>query len=303
MTAVLPYHRMAHTGPYRWWRPLFSALLLLGFGTLLLMGSVVVAYAVGLITGLARGEGSAVFADPVADTAVQLFTLAMFIPAVLLAVSLGERRPAGTVCSVRGRLRWNWLARCVLIALPAVVLLLALHIGLAIASSQDTWDGDFGEWQGWPRFLAGALVVLLLCPLQAAGEEFLCRGWLVQWFGGWLRSPWPGILASGLVFSLLHGFGQPGGFLELILWGATAAWLTVRTGGLEAAIALHVVNNLVALLLAAAFGGLGGEGSAADASWPALVAAVLVMPGYAWLTAKSYNTMTSVSTKIQPSGP
>lgn len=40
----------------------------------------------------------------------------------------------------------------------------------------------------------------------------------------------------------------------LIVWSFALAWLTVRTGGLEAAIALHVVGNLAFYLPAVAFG-------------------------------------------------
>jgi ascorbate-specific PTS system EIIC-type component UlaA len=39
-------------------------------------------------------------------------------------------------------------------------------------------------------------------------------------------------------------------------FGAVMGWLAVRTGGLEAAIALHVINNMLAFGISAAAGSL-----------------------------------------------
>jgi membrane protease YdiL (CAAX protease family) len=44
------------------------------------------------------------------------------------------------------------------------------------------------------------------------------------------------------------------GFASTATFGIVAAWLTIRTGGLEAAIALHVVRNVTWFLLDAATG-------------------------------------------------
>ncbi|MEU0341829.1 lysostaphin resistance A-like protein [Streptomyces bobili] len=51
-------------------------------------------------------------------------------------------------------------------------------------------------------------------------------------------------------------------------FGAVAGWLTVRTGGLEAAIGLHAVNNLLAFAaVASVVDGLRSDDTAADAPW------------------------------------
>ena len=52
------------------------------------------------------------------------------VPVVLLAVRWVGRRPAGTVSSVTGGLRWPWLGRCVLVALPVLA---AVVCGLVFA--------------------------------------------------------------------------------------------------------------------------------------------------------------------------
>jgi uncharacterized membrane protein (UPF0136 family) len=52
-----------------------------------------------------------------------------------------------------------------------------------------------------------------------------------------------------------------------------AGALTIRTGGLEAAIALHVLNNLLAFgISAAVVDGLSSDDTAADAPWQLAIA-------------------------------
>jgi membrane protease YdiL (CAAX protease family) len=52
---------------------------------------------------------------------------------------------------------------------------------------------------------------------------------------------------TGVGFMLLHGAGDPWLNAFYLYFGVLACVLTWRTGGLEAAIALHVVNNLAGL--------------------------------------------------------
>ena len=120
-------------------------------------------------------------------------------------------------------------------------------------------------------------------PLQAAAEEYVFRGWFFQAFGARLRSPWPGAVVSALLFAGAHGYGQLAGFVDLVLFALVLTWLTAPTGGLEAAIAYHVVNNLVVFLLGASAGQLQIEETAADAPWPVLVADAVALAVYAVL--------------------
>jgi hypothetical protein len=61
-------------------------------------------------------------------TALSLLQIAVALP---LVVRWFGGRPAGTVASVTGRLRWGWLGTCLLLALPCVAgLLLTAQIAL-----------------------------------------------------------------------------------------------------------------------------------------------------------------------------
>ena len=55
---------------------------------------------------------------------------------------------------------------------------------------------------------------------------------------------------SSLVFALLHGTQNLPLFADRLAFGLLAALLVWRTGGLEAGIAAHVINNVFAYLIA-----------------------------------------------------
>ncbi|MFJ4962791.1 lysostaphin resistance A-like protein [Streptomyces sp. NPDC088729] len=232
--------------------------------------------------GPASADSLLTFEDPVAELAVQLIGLAVGIPVVLWGARYLGRRPAGTVSSVVGRLRWGWLGRCAALAFP----LMAVQIGLLIAWTWDDGGGAGQGFPGWPTFLVSLAVLGALVPFQAAAEEYVFRGWLVQVIGRTLRSPWPAVVLASLLFALAHGFGQVSGFLLLFYSALWWGWLVIRTGGLEAVIVLHTANNVLAFGLAAGFGELADGGTAADAPWQALVLELVFAPLYCLAVAR-----------------
>jgi membrane protease YdiL (CAAX protease family) len=161
------------------------------------------------------------------------------------------------------------------LAVPAVVAVLVLL--LVLSAGQETTGEVVAQPAG--RVIAGLVVVVLVVPFQAAAEEYL-RGYLMQ-VVGWT---WPGIAVSGLVWSALHVPSTVWGWLDLAVFSVVAGVLIARLGGLEAAIGLHVVYNLVFLAVAVPFLDESTPvASAGDADWTIFVASVVVLPLYAWV--------------------
>ncbi|MFD4525262.1 CPBP family intramembrane glutamic endopeptidase [Streptomyces sp. NPDC058470] len=260
---LLPYHRMARASArHRWWRSVLGT----GFVAVACVLVAALLYGLSFALGTARGypeapDGTVEF-GPVTGTALDLLVIASALPVVLLAVRWTGRRPAGTVSSVTGGLRWRWLGLCVLAAL----LVLAVTAGAMLLPPMD--DATPSRWAGWEVFGPALAMLVLLVPLQAAAEEYVFRGWLTQAVGGFVRSPWWALVPQAVLFAAAHGWGTPWGFADLAVFAVVAGWLTVRTGGLEAAIGLHAVNNLLAFgVSAAVVDGLKSDDTAADASW------------------------------------
>lgn len=251
------YPQLLRTPRSRWWHPLTSLGFVVG-SVLLLLGLLTVPMTAALVSevgwdtfvsldpaDLARVE-EALFSAPM--MLLNNLLLATFIAVAVLAVAVCHPVAARFVHSVEGRVRWRWLARCVVVLLP---LFLVYVLG--------TWALDGAPTapraQDWAWLL---LMGLVLTPFQAAGEEYLFRGWLLLAVGSWFRRPLPAILivaaVSAVTFSLAHGSFDPWILLDLSVFAVAAVILTWRTGGLEAAVALHVVNNVVVIV----FGTLAG---------------------------------------------
>ena len=101
------------------------------------------------------------------------------------------------------------------------------------------------EQQGAGAF---CIVILLTSPLQAAAEEYFFRGYLIQALhtARARAARWFGVVGSAAVFALFHGTQNLPLFLYRFAFGVLAGCLVLKTGGLEAGIAAHVVNNVVA---------------------------------------------------------
>ncbi|MEV5006479.1 CPBP family glutamic-type intramembrane protease [Streptomyces sp. NPDC055692] len=262
----LPYHRMARYSPHhRWWRPLLGTVVLVFGSVLATVFLYILTEGIGTAAGYPELPDGGVDFGPVLGTGLDLAFIAVDLPLVLLAVLWLGRRPAGTVASVTGRPRWRWLAWCLLAAVPPMVLLPMVAIFLP----DDQGDGGGSDvWVGWQTFLLSLAMLVVLVPLQSAAEEYVFRGWLLQAAGAFLRSPWLAVLPQAVLFAAAHGWGTPWGFADLLVFGAVAGLLTIRTGGLEASIALHALNNLLAFGLSAMYvDGLASDETAADAPW------------------------------------
>ncbi|GAA2420225.1 hypothetical protein GCM10010191_34320 [Actinomadura vinacea] len=266
-----PYHRMARTAAHRWWRPWAGTLAILfgGFASVIVLGIGAMIVATVINGEPPAGTGRTILGNDLADLGFNLAALALFLPFALLVPWWVQRRRPGTLSSVAGRLRWRWLLLCSGLALGFC----ALSFGTSWLAGLVVDDPSAADehWVGWGRFLMAAAIIVALVPFQATAEEYVFRGWLLQAVGACtletrrgrvgqafsvvFRTPWPGILAGSMLFTSGHGY-TGWGMLDVFLFGAIAGWMTVRSGGLEAAIALHVLNNLMAFLLPAAMGQL-----------------------------------------------
>jgi len=233
------YHRVARTERYRWWKPLVELVVFV----LLLCGLWVSA-----IPALYKLVGPA---ENGAPGIIKLgLTIACALPAAFVAARL-VGRPWGSLFSVDGRFRGKWFAICVAIAVANIVV--SVGISAAAEALGHPFGARHGAWVGWEQFAPLAITVVIVIPLQASAEEFAFRGTLLQAVGAWVRPPWFAIVLSSVLFGLAHGLSLAG-FAAITTFGIAAAWLTIRTGGLEAAIALHVMNNVTLFLFDAATG-------------------------------------------------
>ncbi len=243
------YLHQMRTARYRWWRPLLA--LAAGLATFFAISMFLSVVWLVLDPSLLETTDAAAIdpTDPVTMLIGNLM-LAGLIPATLVATRVGHWRPMGKVWSVTGRIRWGWLLRAALVT----TLVWGAYLALAWILSGEEPTARPEHW-GWLL-----LITLLTTPLQAAGEEVAFRGGLMQGVGAWIGRPVLALVVSTVLsaatFALAHTSLDPWILLDLGGMAIACCYLTWRTGGLEAAIVLHVVNNLVITIGLTLLGGI-----------------------------------------------
>lgn len=293
---------MRLTPNYRWWKPLLTlvlaAVFFLLFQVLFVIPFVIYFVAIqytgssdilefqAMIQGFQEGGYGGFITDSPLSIVFVLTPLILLIPAVALALKITGLGSLGTLSSVEGHLRWNRLGTYLVPAFALVFLggfLLPWIVELALSG-----ELTLGELPSLPtpHVVPVALAaILVLGPLQCAAEEYAFRGFLMQVFGSWIPVVVIPIILQTLLFTVGHPY-ELSGMIAIACMGLLTGGLTVKLGGLEAAIAFHVANNLLSFLFTSLFTG----GSVAeDTSSTTLLATVglyLIYAGVALSMAK-----------------
>ena len=273
----LAFHRLVFARRRSgWWTPLVVGIVGVAFYVAMLIVVMIAIIAVALAVPDAAERlmslGTEIAFD-MTDPWVNLLllgTIALMLPSYWLASLLINGRRVGLVSSAAGRLRWRWMLLCTGVA--AVIAVASSALGLLLPAEA----GEVVPPTENPQVWATLIVLLLVVPLQATAEEYIFRGYLQQAVGRWLRHPAFAILLPVPLFVLGHLY-DPLGQISVGVFAVAAGWLTWRTGGLEAAIALHVVNNLLAFLM-----GLAGWSDVNESSpgWASLIFSFVLIGAY-----------------------
>jgi uncharacterized protein len=266
----LPYHLVLLGGRAGWWRPVVGIVSLVA-GMLLV---VPIAWQIPFVFYfVATGQDVFPSVERMLDLenptplglAYLNIVLATAIPLTWLIVRVVHGLRPRWLASVLPRLRWRYLIACIGLALLALIATILVSLLLPAQETGADVSGELNDFTRTTRdFL---LVVVLLTPLQAAGEEYAFRGYLTQAFGGIFRHRVPAVVAPAILFALAHGGQSPPIFFDRFAFGLVAGTLVILTGGLEAGIAMHALNNWLAFGLALAFGDMGSSLNPTGGSW------------------------------------
>jgi membrane protease YdiL (CAAX protease family) len=276
---------MLLTWNYAWWRPVVGVVLvalgMLVVAPLLLMPI--------LVVGALLQEGD--FWTNFQRSA----TLQSVGPASLLYINLSlgaatlvcwfvirylHRMRPRWLSSVVPKLRWKLLF--IFVGISVVALVAQVLVSFLLPGQQEgDFEGQVNDFTTTTALLA--LVVLLTTPLQAAGEEYVFRGYLLQAVGAVLRYKWVALLVTSTLFAVGHGVQNFPLFFDRFAFGLVAGWLVIRTGGLEAGIAMHVLNNFLAFGYALTFSDLTSTLTVTEIGWSNIVLTLVQAGTYAVL--------------------
>ena len=237
---------------YAWFKPLLVALLTAVF-TLMIQG-------ITFLICLLWIGGPELMREAMSNSSPYYYSgpgllvavggVAGMLPALALAERIVRGRPFSSYSSSRGG--WNWAAYVKCLALAAVVFgaeSVAMILGLP----------DPGA-DGINKFtIIGAILCIVVVPLQAAAEEYIYRGLLMQAIGSWTKLPALAVVLSAIIFAISHSY-EVLGIIAVGIEGLGFAFLAWYSRGLEASSAAHAANNLSVFIFSGLGLGSGGSG-------------------------------------------
>lgn len=276
----LTYDRILRGGRPGWAWGLLGALTLAIAWLIVVPAVLMVAAAFALqVTGAADPFDAAV--DLLDTTEVTPAVLAMLnvilgtgIPIVIFLVGVIHGLRPGWIVSIAGKVRWGWMGLCFALALAALIATVLVS-ALIPAEAGDSISGEINAFTA--ESAQYLVVILLLTPIQATAEEYIFRGYLTQAFGQ-LGSRIVAVVVPAFLFACAHAqsleisgevfLGQTYPiFIDRFAFGLVAGLLVILTGGMEAAIAMHILNNFLAFGVALMFSDMTTAMTPTEGTW------------------------------------
>jgi membrane protease YdiL (CAAX protease family) len=234
------YHGFFNTPKFRWWRPVLAVLLAGVVWFIVNSVFVLIGFAMdGTLSKMIETGATTLTMGPWAFLGNNVGVATALPISMLTQWLLFGQRPKW-MSSVQGGFRWGWFARCLAVVVPLWLVLTGVEYGLG---------GLPADARIRPYTTLMIVGILLTTPFQAAAEEYLVRGLLTRCVGGFFRSELFGWIAATVVstaaFTALHVAEDPWLNLFYASFAIAASWIGWRTGGLEASVAIHIVNNLM----------------------------------------------------------
>ena len=161
---------------------------------------------------------------------------------VLLVKPLNARNLKDTINGT-GKIRWNrfFISAFVWFILSALYLVLYLKYN----------PSNFTVNNKTISLIILTAISVVLIPFQAAFEEVIFRGYLMQGFAALIRNRWFPLVMTSVLFGLMHSLNpevKEFGFLTMmpqyILFGLIFGVITIMDDGIEAAMGAHAANNI-----------------------------------------------------------
>ncbi len=225
-------------------RYLLSLLLIVG---LFFFGSILTVFYMFLTSAfnpsLTINWDEAALSDPLADIYLQHIVYFIAIPGIWIAVCFIMKRRFLSIITPNQSLNWKRIFFG--FGTYVVLMFVAGLIDFLIHPDRFTLQEFHAS-----RFLLLLAAAVLLVPIQTSAEEFLFRGFLLQFAGKLTANAVVLTVIIGGLFGALH-FGNP----EMengALWagigyvtiGMIWTFITVKTGSLEMSLGGHAANNM-----------------------------------------------------------
>jgi uncharacterized protein len=173
---------------------------------------------------------------------MMLFPFIIALLAFIILVNPLNDRSLKTIINGTDSFRWNrfFISALIWVIISAIYLFISLKAD----------PSNFSLNNKSKTFIPLILISVLLIPFQAAFEEILFRGYLMQGFTVLFRNRLFPLIVTSILFGLMHGmnpevkaFGFWAMMAQYVLFGLIFGIMTILDDGIEAAIGAHAANN------------------------------------------------------------
>jgi uncharacterized protein len=174
---------------------------------------------------------------------MMLFPFMMGLLAFIILVRPLNNRTVKVTINGTGKIRWNRFFISAGLWLILSALYLFFYFKLA--------PSNFSLNNKTASLLILSVISVLFIPFQAAFEELLFRGYLMQGFAALVKNRWFPLIMTSLLFGLMHAFNpevKEFGFFTMIpqyiVFGIIFGIITLLDDGIEVAMGAHTANNI-----------------------------------------------------------
>lgn len=172
-----------------------------------------------------------------------IFPFIIGLLAFVLLLKPLNGKPLKQVINGTGSFRWNrlFISAAIWSLFSAIYLFVSVKLDPSNYSLNNTSK----------TLIPLIIISVLLIPFQAAWEELIFRGYLMQGFTVWLKNRWSPVIITSVLFALMHiinpeikEYGFWNMMPQYLLFGLIFGVITVFDDGVEAAIGAHAANNV-----------------------------------------------------------
>jgi uncharacterized protein len=181
--------------------------------------------------------------NPNTGLVMMLFPFVTGLIAFILLIKPLNNRTLKMTINGTERIRWDrfFISAFVWLVLSALYLFFYLKLDPA----------NFSLNNRTTSLIILLVVSVLFIPFQAAFEEVLFRGYLMQGFAALIKNRWFPLIMTSILFALMHAFNpevKEFGFFTMmpqyVAFGLIFGIITILDDGIEAAMGAHTANNI-----------------------------------------------------------
>jgi Predicted metal-dependent membrane protease len=179
---------------------------------------------------------------------VMLFTFAVMLFTLVIVIKLIHGRTWTEVINGTKRVRWSRF----FFAFAIYGVLSLIFFVISFITEPENLEFSFEP----VKFFIMLVITLLFIPMQSTAEEFAFRGYIAQGVASWTKSRWWALIIPSVLFGLMHSvnpevfeYGFWAMMPQYLFMGFMLGTMSVLDDGIELAMGVHTVNNLMATIM------------------------------------------------------